>query len=322
MARREKRGNNDMDLYSCAALLREKNEILIVTHKRPDGDTLGSAAALCRGLRALDKQAYLFPNPEITETYAGMVAPYLAPAGYVPAFVMSVDLADVNLFPHDFEGQIALSIDHHGSNTGYAEQSFVVPECAACGEVIYALLLALDCPVDQETANLLYVAISTDTGCFCYANTNANTLRVASELLLAGAENAAINKRLFRTVSRARILLEGMICSGMQFFADGRIVVATVTLDMMERAGATDNDCDDIANIASKVAGGLAALTVKEKPDGKTKVSIRTTGVVNANEIAQKFHGGGHAMASGCAFDCDYREATRLLVAAIEEGLQ
>ena len=113
-----------------------------------------------------------------------------------------------------------------------------------------------------------------------------------------------------------------MICTGMQFFADGRIVVSTVTLEMMERAGATDNDCDDIANIASKVAGGLVALTVKEKPDKKTKVSIRTTGIVNANEIAQKFDGGGHAMASGCAFDCDYQEATQLLVEAIEEVLE
>ncbi|MGI6013899.1 MAG: DHH family phosphoesterase [Oscillospiraceae bacterium] len=310
-----------MDLNSCAAQLREKDEILIVTHKRPDGDTLGSAAALCRGLRQLGKQAYLFPNPEITETYADMVAPYLAPAGYVPAFVMSVDLADVNLFPHDFSGRIELSVDHHGSNTEYADETLVMSDCAACGEIIYALLLALGCSIEREIANALYIALATDTGCFCYANTNANTLRVASELLAAGAENAAINKRLFRTVSRARVLLEGMICTGMQFFADGRIVVSTITLEMMERSGATDNDCDDLANIAGKVAGGLAALTVKEKPDGKTKVSIRTTGIVNANEIAQKFDGGGHTMASGCAFDCDYHEATRRLVAAIEEVL-
>ena len=310
-----------MDLISCAALLQEKNEILIVTHKRPDGDTLGSAAALCRGLRALGKQAFLFPNPEITETYAGWAAPYLAPAGYVPAFVMSVDLADVSLFPHEFSGHIELSVDHHGSNTGYADQTLVMADRAACGEVIYLLLQAMGAPIDAETAELLYVALSTDTGCFCYGNTNANTLQIASELLALGVNNGAINKRLFRTVSRARILLEGMICSGMQFFADGRIVVSTVTLDMMERSGATDNDCDDLANISSKVAGGLVALTVKEKPESKTKVSIRTTGVVNANEIAQKFDGGGHAMAAGCAFDCDYQEATRRLVAAIEEVL-
>lgn len=310
-----------MDLNRCAALLQEKNDILIVTHKRPDGDTIGSAAALCRGLRALGKQAFLFPNPEITETYAGWAAPYLAPVGYVPAFVMSVDLADVTLFPHDFAGHIELSVDHHGSNTGYADQTLVMADRAACGEVIYLLLQEMGVPIDIETAELLYVALSTDTGCFCYGNTNANTLQIASELLALGVNNGAINKRLFRTVSRARILLEGMICSGMQFFADGRIVVSTVTLEMMERSGATDNDCDDLANISSKVAGGLVALTVKEKPDSKTKVSIRTTGVVNANEIAQKFGGGGHAMASGCAFDCDYQEATRRLVAAIEEVL-
>lgn len=173
--------------------------------------------------------------------------------------------------------------------------------------------------VTPEEASLLYMAVSTDCGCFRYANVTSETFAAASELAAFGAEVQKLNFELFRQVSRARITLEGMISAGLKFYHDGKLVVATVTNKMMADAGATENDCDDIAGIPGKVEGCVVSMVIRELEDGRTKVSVRSQPCFDSSAICAKFGGGGHKMASGCTIFASPEEVHRMMVAAVDE---
>lgn len=308
-----------MDIRACAQLLRAQDDILILSHLRPDGDTLGSGAALCSALRRLGKRAYTIRNPETTERYAPYVAPFLAPADFQPRFVVAVDIADTSLFPKNFVGGVDLCIDHHPSNSGYAGETLLCAEKSACGEAVLELIEALTGSVTQTEADLLYIAVTTDTGCFQYANTNAATLRAAARLLELGADNRKISLEFFRKISQARMLLEGMIFSGMRFFRDGQISIAVVTREMLDAAHATEDDCDDLAGLPGKAEHSVVSVTIRELDGGESKISVRSNPEVDSCAICAVYGGGGHKMASGCTMHCPPEEAVAHILRAIDQ---
>ena len=307
-----------MTVNECAKLLLENDNYLIVTHVRPDGDTLCSAAALCSALRRSGKQARMFPNPDVTDIYMPFVREFISgdrlSAG---EYVVSVDLASENIFPKGFEGKVELSIDHHAGNSGYAGHTLLDAGMAACGEIIMRLIRKMCGELSLREAELLYVAIATDCGCFCFGNTTARTLKDAAELLELGVNNAQLNKTFFRSFSRERIALEGMIYGSMKSYRDGAINVAVITREMMRASGATENDCDDLASLPGKVRGNIVAITVRELVDGISKASVRTNRQVDASAICSRFGGGGHFMAAGCTAEMGpYELAGRLVETA------
>ena len=250
-----------------AAALRDRDAILILSHLRPDGDTLGSGAALCSALRRMGKTAYLFPNPETTARYLPYVAQFFAPADFVPACVVAVDIATPNLFPQGFSGAVDLCIDHHPSNALYAGDTLLHAEKSACGEAVLDVIELLTGSVTEQEANLLYIAVTTDTGCFQYANTNAATLRAAARLLELGADNRKISMDFFRKISRARMALVGQIYSGMRFFRGGQVAIAVVTRALIDSVHATEDDCDDIAGLPGRAEGVVVSVTIRELLD-------------------------------------------------------
>lgn len=308
-----------MTISECAALLRGRDDFLLVTHARPDGDTLCSAAALCSGLRRAGKRAAVLENPEMTDSYAPYIRPYTVPAAAGGEYIVCVDTADVNLFPIGFAGEVPLCIDHHASNTHYAADTVVDSSLAACGELVLALVEELCGGLTKEEADLLYIAVSTDCGCFCYANTTPRTLRDAAHLIECGAENARLNKEFFRSFSFARLALEGLIYSSMRSYRNNSINVAVVTLDMMKKSGATEDDCDDLASLAGKVKGNVVAITIRELAGGGSKASVRTNELVNASEVCRRYGGGGHPMAAGCTSDLPPFEFADRLVETVDE---
>ena len=310
-----------MTLNETAAWLRDHDDYLILTHIRPDGDTIGSAAALCSALRRCGKAAALYVNPGITERYAAFAAPFLAAEGPSLATVVSVDIAGEGLFPEGFSGNVDLAIDHHPSNSGFAALTLLEAERAACGETILELIKLLCGEITKEEADLLYIAISTDTGCFQYANVTEHTFLSAAELTRAGADTAHLSSRLFRTFSKARLALEGYIYSTLRSYHDNAVNIAIVTREMMERSGAGEDEMDDIASLAGRVAGHQVSVTIKETEDGASKVSVRSNEFVNASDICAHFGGGGHARAAGCAIDCPPEEAAAKLLPLIEAAL-
>lgn len=296
--------------------LKENDNFLILTHVRPDGDTIGSACALCYALRKIGKKAGVFNNPQFSDAYPWITAPYIAPENFEYEHVIACDMADSKMFPKGFEGEVELCYDHHPSNTLYAKNAIIWGEKASCGELIMEVVKKL-CRLDQIVADLLYVAVSTDTGCFVYGNTTGDTHRAAAELCDAGAANTYLNKVLFRTSSKERLLLEGLVFSSLRFYHEGRTVFAVVTREMMQKAGATEKDCSDLASLAGRVEGANTSITVKETEEGFSKVSVRTNGIVNANEVCRLFGGGGHAMAAGCSIEKSVDEAVELLADAV-----
>ena len=310
-----------MELKECADFLRQRDNYIIVTHRRPDGDTLGSAAGLCHALRRIGKTAWLFPNPEITDTYRPYVEAYLAPENYSWDTAVAADVAEPGLFCGGFNGRIDLWLDHHPTRGVEREPGIVWSHKASCGELILELIETLCGDLTKEEADLLYMAVSTDTGCFVYDNTTAETHRAAARLLDAGADLPALNKPLFRFKSRARIVLEGMICSDLRTSRNDTVSVAVVTLDMMRRSGATEDDCDDLASLAGQVRGNKVAVTVRElsADPPKSKVSLRTDGSVDASKVCARFGGGGHKMASGCELPCPPEETVEKILAAVED---
>ncbi len=311
-----------MTLNDCAAYLKEHDGYLLVTHIRPDGDTLGSAAALCHILRRMGKTAYVYDNPETTRSYAAFTAPYLAPADFLPDCTVGVDLASERLYPEGLsqDTKFHLCIDHHPTNTGYAENLYCLADKASCGEVI--LLLAKELGgLDETLADLLYTAVSTDCGCFVYGNTTAETHMAAAELIDAGAHHQELNRLLFRTFSFSRLMLEGLIYSGMKTYWDGKLAVATVTLEMMEKAGATENDCDDLASLAGRVEGCTVSATIRELSEGVCKVSLRSNKYFDCTAVCALHGGGGHRMASGCTIHATPEETREIIAREVLEAM-
>lgn len=308
-----------MTAQECSQLLLSKNNILIITHTNPDGDTLCSAAALCSALRRAGKRANLFRNPAVTTKYMPNVEKYFAPKSFKSKYIVSVDVATEKMFAEGFDGAIDLCIDHHPTNSHYAKKELVCPDKAACGEIVLAVIKEMCGGITQEEADLLYIAVTTDTGCFQYLNTNAATFRAAAELLEYGADTGMVNVKFFRKASRARLKLEGMIYSTMGFYRDGKISVAIITKEMLRQAGAGEEDCDDLAGLAGRAEGASVNITIRERDNGSSKVSVRTGRDVSSSDICAVFGGGGHAMAAGCTIDCPPEKARDMLLAVIDE---
>lgn len=314
-----------MNYAETAAWLTERDNFLLITHRRPDGDTLGSAGGLCQALRDLGKTAYILENPETTERYVDFVKPYYRPQEYAPETVVTLDTAETGLFPYNiggFSNQIDLAIDHHASHKEYAAYSCVYGSHAACGEVVYRILQNMNLEISRQVAIELYMAIVTDTGCFRYSNTNPTTLRICADLMEKGIPVPEINKRFFRTKSMARILLESHMLANVDLYDGGRIGVACLTLELMDRTNATEDDTDDIASLVGQIEGVRVSITVREVRPDRCKISVRTWPDVNASDVCAVLGGGGHKAAAGCEVDADVETSKKLIVEAVRKVMR
>lgn len=309
-----------IDYRQAAQFLRERDGYLILTHRRPDGDTVGCAVGLCRALRKLGKTAYVLPNEDATALFDPYWGDTLAPAGFVPDTVVSTDIASEGLFPKSaegYKGRVELCLDHHPSNTGFAQYNCVETDKAACGELIYRVITQWF-PVDPEIALPLYVAVSTDTGCFVYSNTTPHTHRVAAELMATGIDYASLNKRHFRTKSYIRLRLESRMTETMDLLDDGRTAIAAISLADMTEFGAGEEDVEDIAAVVGQLAGVHTAVTIRELRPGECKLSVRTAADLDASRVCSLLGGGGHAAAAGCTVYGSVDDAKAAILEAIE----
>lgn len=310
--------NGRLTVQEAAARLRQMNNVLLLTHVRPDGDTIGSAAALCQALRDMGKTAYLLYNPEITDTYAPYAEPYWASEGFVPEHIVSADIAALNLLPDNaaaYASRVELTIDHHGSQGFFAAETCLDADAAACGEIIYRVIRELTA-VTPAIALLLYVAISTDTGCFVYANTTADTHRIAAELLETGIDVGPVNKVLFRTKSKTRLAMEARMVADMELYDGDRVVVMSIPLSLRQELHATEADIEELSSLAALVEGTDCGITLRELKPGRVKLSLRTGPRVDACAVCQRLGGGGHTAAAGATVDGTLEDAKALTLKA------
>ena len=354
--------NDRIGPAEAAAFLLAHDNYLILTHRRPDGDTIGSAAAPCLGLRAIGKTAWIYENPQFTPKYqpyleglvgessAGPQTKNAAPSCHseeqsdeesekkilrcaqndttesngrpmpVPT-IISVDVAAPTLFPFGMEeAQVRLAIDHHGSNTLFAENSLVEPDKAACGEIVWSLLKLLDVAPNKAIAEAVYVAVSTDTGCFRYSNVTANTLKVAADCLACGADTYPINRIMFEVKRWPRLELESYLVQTMEFYHEGLVSVSAIPEKVMQELALTEDDVDDISGFGRGIEGVQIAVMLREVEEGG-KLSLRCSPDYDASKICRRLGGGGHPAAAGATVDGGIEAAKAAVLAAIEKEL-
>lgn len=310
-----------ISVKECADILREKDNILILTHANPDGDTLGSGFALCRALMKIGKICAVINADDIPKKY-NYLFDDIVEIKFKPDYVVAVDVATVNLLGGlEEQYKIDMCIDHHSTNTEYANLLLLEDVPAAC-QIMYEVVLALGVEVDKKIADCLYTGLTTDTGCFRYDSTTAQTYRVAADLIDAGADNGRINRIMFETKSKTYARLERLAIESMRFYEHERVAVITVTQEMFQFTGSNAQETEGLAPLTRQIEGVEIGITIQERPDGTCKASIRTFESVNAAKLAACFGGGGHAQAAGCKFDCHVKEARRLLVDKCREMLE
>ena len=299
--------------------LQQHDHYAILTHRRPDGDTLGSGAALCLGLRSLGKTAYVVENPEVTQKYAFLVEGITKPQVQEADVLICVDTASRDLLGSlcHLSDRIALRIDHHFSAESFTPCELVQPERAACGEIIYEVLAQLGVQMDKAMANAIYTAISTDTGCFRFANTTDNTFYVAAKCAQAGAELFRINQEQFITTSLAKLRVQSYLVENARFSQDGRVAICPLPLQMERALGASEDDMENVSSFPRSIAGVKVAATIRETPDGLLKLSVRAVPGYDAAAVCAQFGGGGHKGAAGATFRMKMEDA----VLAVEKAM-
>ena len=314
-----------MTYLEAAEFLKSHDNYLLLTHKRPDGDTIGSAVGLCELLRTMGKTAWLLPSLDATRMFQDYPQGHQAPPGFEPDTVVSVDVASLGLLPPNaqpYKDRIDLAIDHHPSNEFFARETCLEADKAACGEIIWKIAGHLGI-MSEAIATPLYVAVSTDTGCFVYGNTTPHTHRVAAALMEQGIPYQALNKKHFRTKSLRRMKLESLILQNMKLYQEGTVAVAPISLAMMAQADATDDDAEDIAAFLGQIEGVLHSATIRELRPGECKISLRTNpNFLNATATCARLGGGGHVAASGCTVYGTMDEAEAAILEAIYAQLQ
>ena len=309
-----------IDIGSVASFLKSHDNFTILTHAHPDGDTLGSGFGLCLALRALGKKANVINNEELPAKFGYLE---VEKQDFEEQTVVAVDIADVTLMGNDiiekYGSKVDLCIDHHGSNRLFAAQSYVDATAAAAAQIVYEIVCLLGVEITPEIADRLYTGITTDTGCFRYANVTPETHRIAAKLMECGASAADINVKMFETKTRTYAALERLALDGMQFFYDGKCALITITREMFAESGSDENECDGIAAISRQIEGVLVGVTMRERRDGTYKASVRTHSPVDASAICAKLGGGGHHNAAGCQLPGTREEATKLLIDTIGE---
>ena len=306
-------------------LLRADN-ILLLCHKNPDGDTVGSAMALCHVLKSLGKTAAILCADLIPSRYMYMQICLFEEGDFEPHFVVAVDVAGIQLFGDSeavqkYSQRVDLCIDHHTSNSGYASALLLDGEAAATAELLYDMFSEMGAPITPLVADCLYTGLSTDTGCFKFTNTTARTHIVAAKLMEAGANTVKLNSLLFESKSRSRIALERFALENLEYYFEGRCALICLTREQIEASGVEPSDLEGITAIPRMIEGVEVGLTMRQQPSGSYKASIRTTLGVDASAIAAHLGGGGHKQAAGCEILGSTDNAKAALLSEVEKVL-
>ena len=309
----------------CADWLLDRDRFLILTHRKPDGDTVGSSAALCRGLRQLGKQAWLLENPEFTPLLLALTEGLTKAAPEEGDILVAVDVAADTMLPKAFselKNSIDLRIDHHGSGREYSPNELVESDSASCAEIIWELLLDLGAELDPEMADAIYVGVSTDTGCFRYANTTAHTFDAAADCLAAGADVFGWNSRIFETNSLAKLRLQGWVVEHAKFFCDGKVALCSLPKAVEEGFGVDEDDMSNISSFLRSIEGVVMAALLREVNETNTKVSVRAIPGYDAAYVCELFEGGGHKGAAGCSIRTALEDAEKAMTDALVKYME
>ena len=312
-----------IDLITAVDFLKNNDKYLILTHAHPDGDTLGCAFALREALVSLGKSVAVSCSDPIPSKYGYMGTADEEDVDFDK--LITVDVADAKLLGKSFEekfgDRVDLAIDHHGSNRLYAERTLLDSSAAAACEIILAVIRELGVSVTKSIADNIFTGLSTDSGCFRYSNVTPRTLRMAADMIEAGAEYSKINTVMFETKTKTYVALERLALESMKMLLDDRCAFITITQDMFRESGSDESEVDAIAAIPRQIEGVLVGVTMRERTDGTFKISMRSHEGIDVSAICAMMDGGGHPRAAGCTVSGDVEKARETVISCIREYL-
>jgi len=316
---------------SFAELIRqfEGFSVLVLGHRRPDGDCIGSQVALTRILRAMGINAIAVNNDPVPRTLQKFVGdtPFTDPQGIEAGDykIVTVDCADHARVGDELRERfpsVFLNVDHHVSNTKFAEHNFVLSDASATGEILAKFFFDSDLEVDQTTADALYLGICTDTGQFCYSGTNAAVFEVCRKLCESGCNPSMVAHELYEREKPGRIqLLQKFLASFRMEFNDS-VCIGSIREDFYQETGTKPEDAENFVDYARSLEGVEIGVLVEDR-NGKLKGSFRAKDKkYRVDLLAKQFSGGGHACAAGFNVDVPFDEFYPNLVNSIGAHLK
>ena len=309
-------------------LVRRNTRFVLTTHENPDGDGLGAQSALYVALKKLGKTVRIVNHDGLPQKFD-----YLAfkdayhKSDVIPdhqvCFVMDAgDFTRIRENVKREEFKILVNVDHHYSNNLYGDYNLVIPEASASGEVIYHLIKALGVRIDAAIAESVYTSLVTDTGGFRYRNTTPQVLRLAADLVEAGADGQKVCDRIFAGVTKQAMELTRISLGKTHLYDHGTIGAITLTQADLKKSGATDDDTENLINFVRKINTVKLSVFLKERTDGRLKLSLRSRSKVNVADIAKRFGGGGHSYAAGALLTGSLDGALKKVVAVCRRFLK
>lgn len=312
-----------------AAELRRRSAFVMVSHVKPDGDTLGAGLALGLALRKLGKRVHYFQQDPVPRNlrflpdsqYVSREVPSDLPADALWVFCDMSDSARAGVYLPELDRANVLDVDHHLGNAHFGAFNYVLSNECSTGTTMMHVLRELGIEMDEEIATCILTTIMTDTGGFMHSNTTPEVLELSAELMRAGANKEQITEEIFANKRMAAIKLLGKTLDAMRFGHDGRYCYSYVTQAMLAQTGADGEDTEEIVNHLRSIEGVEVSALFKEY-DGDLRVSLRSGGRVNVQAAAARLGGGGHFRASGLTFGGSLEDAFAAVDAALTaEGL-
>jgi len=307
--------------------IEQRRSFVLTSHARPDGDAIGSVLACSEMLRQMGKQADIVnadPAPPPIMQFPGVPDIQLAATvegDYDAAIIMECgDLSRTGVTGLD--RYFVINIDHHQGNTNYGALNWFDASAAACGEMVFDLVRALDVPLTVDIATHIYLAIHTDTGSFHYSNITPRTFEICRACLEAGVDPIDVARKIYDSNNMGRLKLFGAVLGAMQIDATGRVAIVYLDHEMARAAGGTYEDTEGLINLPLTVKEIQAVLFFKQIEGESYRISMRSKGDVDIAAVAKEFGGGGHKNAAGCTASGGVDMLQKQFVEKIERAIE
>src|SRR5437762_4127366 len=307
--------------------IRARQRFVLSSHARPDGDSIGSQLAMAYALRALGKEVVAVnadPAPPPLMAFPAVPGIRIAKEAvgtFDAAIIMECgDLSRTGV--RGLERFFLINIDHHPGNTAYGQINWFDAAAAACGEMVFDLVLALGVPLSPEIATHVYLAILTDTGSFHYSNITPRTFEIARQCIVAGVDPVLIARNVYDSNNMGRLKLFGAVLSAMQIDASGRIAIVYLDHEMARAAGGTYEDTEGLINLPLTVKEVQAVVFFKQAEGDEYRVSLRSKGDIDIGAVAKEFGGGGHKNAAGCTVRGAIGPLQQMFVEKLERAIE
>ncbi len=316
-----------MTLDNIKEEIQKASKIVVLTHESPDGDAIGSSLAMYNALKQLNKDVDVV-IPEYPETFNFLTgANEIKKETNVEQYdlAISLDASDIkrlNGFVRYFEdAKITINIDHHGSNTMFADYNFVNIDAPACCQILILVLEFLGVNITKEIGTCLLAGIITDTGGFKYQGTSKETFEFTSWLLSIGVNVADVYRRVLEIRTKGNFALMRLAIDRLELLEDGKIAFTYITKEDEEKVMAKNGDHDGLVDIGRTIEGVEVSILLREA-EGYFKGSLRSNEYVNVSDVCMMFGGGGHIRAAGCAMHLPLREAKERIINEVRNYLK